>query len=328
MLLKAKSAVQRFRPDLVEFYGAEACLATRALSKLPNRAFQIVAHSNGLEPYVAETLAAARVFASPDGRKPKWYQGRISLPAEDAFRCADAIVTVSEPEAAYAARKGYQSAHLILAIDNPLSDAFLGQSIDHARPKVIGFCGSWIARKGTALLVEDIGCVLREEPDWRLHLVGVGEAFRAAAVFPPDVLAQISVTPFVTDKEDLKRIYHGWSIAVLPSIYESFGLVAAEAMSCGCALAANATGFAATLTAGMEAAVFSGPQSPFLYDAVTRLIRDPHYRNSVASAGWRRVQNLRWDRALDRLEEFYLRLCADEISSSPVPALQPHSIDA
>lgn len=308
MWMKSKRLVRELQPDLVEFWGGESWLATDRLSKMRGRSFPIVARSNGIEPFAAETLTRHGIHNTAHGEPPKWYQGRLRVPTDRAFRKADAIVTVSQPEANYALRMAYQKPDRVLGIDNALPAAYLGKEFVPARPQTVGYCGSWVARKGVGLLVTDMTAVLREFPDWRFHLVGVGERFRAAEHFPVDVQPRVQVTPFVTDKGDLRRIYGNWAIAVVPSIYESFGLVAAEAMACGCALVASRTGFAESLADGTEAMLLAGSTSPSLASAVARLIADKPLRDSVARAGWARAQTLRWENSVSALEGFYTML--------------------
>ena len=308
MWRKSKQLVRELQPDLVEFWGGESWLATDRLSKMRGRKFPIVARSNGIEPFAAETLTRHGIHNTAHGEPPRWYQGRIPFPADRAFRKADAIVTVSQPEASYALRMGYQTQDRVLGIDNALAADYLGQEFVSDRTKTVGYCGSWVARKGVGLLATDMTAVLREFPDWQFQLVGVGERFRTAEHFPVEVLPQISVTPFVTDKDELRKIYRNWAIALVPSIYESFGLVAAEAMACGCALAASRTGFAESLADGTEAMLLANSTSPSLRSAVTRLIADKPLRESVARAGWARAQTLRWENSISALENFYTTL--------------------
>jgi glycosyltransferase involved in cell wall biosynthesis len=240
------------------------------------------------------------------------------MPIERAFTSADAIVTVSHNEAGYARRRGFQPTDRVLAIDNALPEAFLGQLLTLERPKTIGYCGSWVARKGTDLLVVEMTKVLREVPDWQLHLVGVGDGFRPESHFPPDVMPRIKVTGFIADKTEQRRVYQSWAIAVMPSLYESFGLVAAEAMSCGCALVASRTGFPAALSNGVEALILEEPRSPHLSSAALSLIADEALRRRIAEAGWERVQSLRWDDNIEKLESFYLHLVGQQRLNSTV----------
>ncbi len=296
--------------DVLEFYGAEAWLAIAALARLPGRRFLLVAHSNGIETHCAEAMAEAdaRKAAAPR-RRPR---GGPRMPlAERAFRDADALVTVGDFDRNYVLDRGYATQERVLALDNPLPDSYLGLAVDFARPPVIGYCGSWLPRKGAALLASDLPPLLREHPAWRLTLVGVGDSFRAADHFAADLLPRITVVPHVQRDGPLRNLYQSFAIALLPSRYESFGLAAAEAMACGCALAATRTGFAASLLGGEEAMLAAGHHTSALYDAVTPLIENPALREKIARAGHRRVQSLRWAPAVNRLENAYRGWLAD-----------------
>lgn len=301
----ALNHVKTTEPDIVEFYGGEAWLATDRLARIRDRRFKIVAHSNGIEPFVDETLRRHGIHNTADGGPPRWYQGRMRFPVGRAFSKADAVVTVSQPEADYVVDRGLQPPERVLAINNALPEEFIGRDFRPERPKRIGFCGSWLARKGVGLLARDMAVALREAPDWTLHLVGVGSEFQARTHFPADLLPRIEVTAFVGDKAELRRIYDSWAIALMPSIYESFGLVAAEAMACGCALVAGRTGFAATLGHEHDSLLLPEPESPHLTQAVLRLMGDEPLRRRIAAAGWQRVQTLRWTDSIAKLEAFY-----------------------
>jgi glycosyltransferase involved in cell wall biosynthesis len=295
--------------DVVEFWGGEAWLAISLLARLPRRRFLLVARSNGLETHCAELLAARHAGGDLDGREP-WYHPDPSRLMAAGFRRADALVTVAEFDRQYGIRRGYVPAARLLAIDNPLPDEYLGLEVDLEREPLIGYCGSWIPRKGVSLIVQDLPLLLREFPAWRLLLAGVGERFDPARHFPPDVLPRIEVVPFL-ERSELRSLYQRLAIAILPSHYESFGLVAAEAMACGCALVASRVGFAASLRDGDEAVLLAETAHPALYHAVRRLILNEPLRRAVATAGRRRVQGLQWPSATARLEASYQQWLAE-----------------
>lgn len=304
---KAPRFIRAARPDLVEFWGAEGGWAVRRLRRSTRRQFKMVARSNGIESFVAETLANHGVPNTATGAPRRWYQGGLPVPRNDVFRWADAIITVSEAEAVYARECCFQPDDRVLGIDNALPSEFLEQPFERERPKTIGYCGSWLARKGVEFMAAALSAVLREHPDWTLHLVGVGAGFRAERHFSPEVLAQVKVTGFVVDKGELRNVYRTWSIALQPSIYESFGLAAVEAMACGCALVSTPTGFAASLRDRSEVWLVR-PEAAALSEALRLLIVKGDLRSAIAERGQASVQRLQWACNVERLEAFYRRL--------------------
>jgi glycosyltransferase involved in cell wall biosynthesis len=307
MAVASLGRLARREYDVLEYYGGEAWLAVSALARLPGRRFLLVCHSNGLETHCAETLQAA---AGADRRR-RWYRADHGPLFARGFRDCDALVTVAQYDRDYALRQAYAAPDRVLAIDNPLPDSFLGLPVDFDRGPVIGYCGNWLPRKGAALIERDLPPLLRDFPDWRLALVGVGRDFQPAEHFPADLLPRITVVPHADRETELRRIYQGFAIAVLPSIYESFGLAGAEAMACGCALVATRVGFAAGLRHGEEAFLLPDAAPPSLYQALKVTIQDADLRQRIARGGYRRVQGLRWDAAVARLEAAYLAWLAE-----------------
>lgn len=289
--------------DVLEFYGGEGWLASRLLACLPRRSFLVVAHSNGVEPHCAQHLAAAQVSGWL-GAPRRRYQVDLSAAYAAGFRAVDGLVTVSVFDREYALRHGYAGGQVV-AINNPLPEEYFGEAAPVARERSIGFVGSWLPRKGIALISRDLPVVLREFPAWRLVLVGVGAGFRAADHFPADILPQIDVIPTAERLGPLRTLYRSFSIAIVPSLYESFGLTAAEAMASGAALVATPVGFAYSLRDGAEAVIVEPPFSPGLARALRRLINDDSLRARIASAGRARVQGLRWGPAIATLASTY-----------------------
>jgi len=314
-------------PDVLELWGGEAWLAALRLRRLrkrlrkSGRRFLVVARSNGVEPHCALHLAAAG--RDGEGTRRRWYQVDQTPLFAHAFRAADAIVTVSAFDRHFALDQGYAAPERILAIPNPLPASYRasdrggmpesdpGSDPNAGREPAIGFCGSWIPRKGIGLLCAALPEVLRAHPSWHLVLIGVGEGFRPLAHFPEDVADRVRVVARADRERDLPALYRRLSLLVMPSIYESFGLVAAEAMACGTPVVAPPTGFAADLEPDRE--VFSVPdRTPgTLADCLHRAITHPELRATVARGGRARAQALRWDTAAAHLEEAYLRWLAE-----------------
>lgn len=296
--------------DVVEFWGGEAWLALALLARAPRRRFLLASHSNGLEPHCSEVMRSAQIAGSLAPSR-RWFQLDQSPLSAVGFKAADALVTVGGYDRAHALRRGYLPAARVLAVDNPLPDEYLGLQVDFRRPPVIGYCGSWIPRKGVGLLAAALPLALRALPAWRLALVGVGEGFQAASHFPSDVLPRIDVVPSAERGSRLRDLYQGLSMLILPSVYESFGLAAAEAMACGACLVANPVGFAAGLRGGEEAALLPEPSPEALCAALTSLAGDERRRQAIARGGYLRVQSLRWEPAVAAVEAAYLGWLAE-----------------
>lgn len=295
--------------DLVEFYGGPSWLAVLVL-RLLRRRCALVHHSNGLETRSNAELRARFGADTHDGRPRRWYQWRGSRLVQRAFTDVDALVLVSAIERDFAERQRYQPPARLLMLETPLPPGFERQPLQLERAPVLGYCGPWTPRKGCAIVREVAVRALRRHPALRLRLVGVGTGFRREQEFPADVAPRIDVVPFLDDKAQLRDWYSQVSVLLMPSYSESFGLVVSEAMACGCAVVASATGFAAGLRNGEEAMVVERQDAAAFGAAVERLLADEDLRRAVAARGHARVQSLRWSDAGRQLEHFYRGLAA------------------
>lgn len=290
----------RFRSyDFVECYGAEAWFATRLWRPLPGQRPMLVAHSNGIEPHRSFIEGKNR----PESIAAKIFN-RLSRP-EWAFRYPDGIVAVSDFDLKWIQSETSEKPPFTAAIANPLPDTFLNRRVNFSRSPVIGFCGNWIERKGVGYLREAIDHILRRFPEATFEVVGHIEANELKKEFSESVRRQIMVRGHVS-REQLPEWYASCAIVVLPSIYESFGLVAAESMACGCALLATRTGFMDSLDHLKNAYLVNSRSAREIEAGIAWLLDHPEERIRIAMAGWAAVQNLEWNQAVDRLEALYL----------------------
>lgn len=96
----------------------------------------------------------------------------------------------------------------------------------------------------------------------------------------------------------LAELHNGSSVFFVPSRKEGFGMPAAEAMSCGCALASVDNGGVRTFATDGLDALLVPPESPDeLSMSVTRLIEDPGLRSRIALAGVESTAFLDWNLA-------------------------------
>lgn len=175
------------------------------------------------------------------------------------------------------------------------------------QPPVLLSVGRFMAEKNHAELLEAFAQLAPEFPEWTLRLVGEGELRPQleAQVFRLGMEKRI-VLPGVS--RNVAEEYANASIVVLPSLYESFGLVAAEALACGRPMVAFdcCTGVAEMVDAGVNGLLISaqGDRTANLRIGLAHLMRSSEMRNALAKAGPVSVQRFALAGVLDIWERF------------------------
>jgi glycosyltransferase involved in cell wall biosynthesis len=110
-----------------------------------------------------------------------------------------------------------------------------------------------------------------------------------------------------TTVEELVRHYSESEIAVVPSVYEGFGLPAAEAMSCGVPVVSS-DGGALPEVVGDAGVVVPARDDNALADAVNRLMADTRQREQYRKAGIERVERFfNWKKAVTDMIKVYVK---------------------
>ena len=299
--------VHEYNPALIEFYGAEFWMATAELAKKKNRPF-LVAHTNGLELLHWER---AKVYSPPESSlksrlRQVVYQMTYERLAKQAFSKSDAFVGLCEIDRKYVVDHGYYRQEMTHVIAPGLDEEYLHQPAptNETRQKRIAFTGSWTPRKAPDVLVNVMGRVLREKPDFRFDIFGAHADDRAINAFPEDVRGRVTVHPRLSNSEIAGKLSQ-CQIFLFPSEYEGFGMATAEAMSCGCATVTTPTGFAAELKNGEETLCCDFGDVAAIERAILYLIDDDELRGRLAMNGWTRTRSLNWPQAVKNLSDVY-----------------------
>jgi D-inositol-3-phosphate glycosyltransferase len=111
------------------------------------------------------------------------------------------------------------------------------------------------------------------------------------------------------DQDTLPYYYSAAEAVVVPSHYESFGLVALEAMACGTPVVASETGGLVFLVRDGETG-FHVPvgEAPALAEKIGMLIRDPGLRARLGRQAVAYAQKFAWPLIADQIVELYRSL--------------------
>lgn len=159
--------------------------------------------------------------------------------------------------------------------------------------------------KGLHILLTAYHGLLAKHPDLELVVIGKlrkGEAKRT--------IERLGLRHRVTFKSDLSRAdlaaeFYTASIAVTPSLYEGFGLPAAEAMSCGTPVIVT-DGGALPEVAGDAGIVVPKGDPDALAAAIDALLLNSERRKAVAEACYARAQEtFNWQRIAPKYLDFF-----------------------
>jgi glycosyltransferase involved in cell wall biosynthesis len=174
------------------------------------------------------------------------------------------------------------------------------------RPNEILFVGnSDDQNKGARYLIEAVKLLDERGIDFHLTFKD-----RLNAQMVPRMLRDLGLEHRVTflgrqTVDELVRLYNEAQVLVSPSLYEGFGLPAAEAMACGTPVIATTAGAFPEVIADGETGVLVQPgDARALADAIASLLSDPARRASLGAAGVRRIE-----------EQFSWRVCAERTAA-------------
>jgi glycosyltransferase involved in cell wall biosynthesis len=106
-------------------------------------------------------------------------------------------------------------------------------------------------------------------------------------------------------REELAQHYSAAQIAVVPSLYEGFGIPAAEAMACGTPVIAT-TGGALPEVVGNAGILVPPGSADALAVAIKQLLNDKEIQRRMSEAGRKRVEEkFNWEQAARRTLEVY-----------------------
>jgi 1,4-alpha-glucan branching enzyme len=211
-------------------------------------------------------------------------QQAVHLEEWELVRDADRVITVSRAMAADVS--GTFKREQIAPIPNGVSPPPLPPA--EREGDLILFTGRLVHEKGVAILLEAIA---RMERPVRAVIAGRGPAASHLAQLARQlgVADRVRFAGFIPDEAKF-RLLAACAAAVVPSLYEPFGIVALEAMAMEAATVASRTGGLAEIIRHGEDGLLVTPGDPGeLAGALDRLLSDPAFARRLGAAARQRV---------------------------------------
>jgi D-inositol-3-phosphate glycosyltransferase len=186
---------------------------------------------------------------------------------------------------------------------------------------IILFVGRIEPLKGIDNLLRAIALVVDQRPklrqDLRVPIIG-GDPDRVREddemVRLQELREELGIGDVVTflgakDQDMLQYYYSAAEMVVMPSDYESFGMVALEAMACGTpVIASDVGGLAFLVQHGRTGYRVPARDAAALAAKITRLLKDVGLRRRIGQRAACWAESYAWPRIADQIEEVYAEL--------------------
>ncbi|MEM6300298.1 MAG: glycosyltransferase family 4 protein [Pseudomonadota bacterium] len=218
------------------------------------------------------------------------------------------IITVSEQSRQDIARDFGLSVDQIGLIYNGIDTAVFRpiEASSGDRLRLMATASADAPLKGLRYLLKAYAALLAEFPNLELLVIGQPQAGGKTDRLL-DRLGLRQRVQFVTgvSTEELVSLYSQATIAVIPSIYEGFGLPAGEAMACAVPVVST-NGGALPEIVGDAGVIVPTANAEALTSALSRLLKDQSERARLANAGRQRIlENFSWHVCASQLLDYY-----------------------
>jgi|YNPNPStandDraft_1061719.scaffolds.fasta_scaffold11795_1 glycosyltransferase involved in cell wall biosynthesis len=165
--------------------------------------------------------------------------------------------------------------------------------------------------KGMRFLLEAVAALAARRPV-RLTVIGTPKKDGEIEKLVRDLnLGEIVTFTGRIEEREIPVYYARSTLAVVPSLYEGFGLPAAEAMACGIPVVST-TGGALPEVVGDAGELVPPGDSAALAGAIASLLDNPARRLALGKAGYDRIQKFyTWRRAAEKVAEVYREALRD-----------------
>lgn len=210
--------------------------------------------------------------------------------------------------------------------------------------KIVFYVGRLVWEKGLQVLVDAAPQIVSIYPNVKFVVAGGGDfRFDLAERARRNGVGDWFLFPGRISDEDRERLYKTADVAVVPSLYEPFGIVALEAMAAGTPVVASAVGGLSEVITLHETGILVHPNDPgSLAWGILHTMVNPQWAMTRAANANRMVRELyNWDRIAKMTNAVYERIAYEAqagdwaygssgdgsaASSEPYPDLSPNDL--
>jgi D-inositol-3-phosphate glycosyltransferase len=189
--------------------------------------------------------------------------------------------------------------------------------------RLLLFVGRIDPVKGLNVLFEALCLLLRElAPNWQRRIclaviggdTGSAEAAREEAICLDEVKERYGLKEMVAflgsrSQDTLPYYYSAADVCVMPSLYESFGLVALEAMACGTPVVASRVGGLPYVVRDGETGLLVPDKDPAaLAEGLRRVLTQPALQQSLGQRAHQVAQGYTWERVARGTLDIYRQI--------------------
>jgi glycosyltransferase involved in cell wall biosynthesis len=169
--------------------------------------------------------------------------------------------------------------------------------------KIVLYVGRFVREKGIHLLLDAANVILAAEPKTKFIIVGSGGARDRFERFSDwaGIADRVTFTGFMSQKP-LYQLYRCADVAVFPSLYEPFGIVALEGMAAGVpVVASDAGGLREVVQHDKTGTSFFSGNAESCAWAILRVLKDPARAHKLAEEAKKRLStDFNWSNIADK----------------------------
>lgn len=184
--------------------------------------------------------------------------------------------------------------------------------------KIVLFVGRTEPLKGLDMLLYAVKLLINRRPDLKFLVWVVGGRVDKKPRFWPkhlktvlqlrQILSLTEIVKFVGQKSQRKLpyYYNSAEMVVMPSYYESFGMVGLEAMACKIpVITSDASGVSSLISKKFSSLITSVNNPLLLSEQIEKLLTDRNLASQLANEGFQKTLDLSWQKITQRVLRVY-----------------------